>query len=84
MKFSKSFWDVLPKEIQSIILDHRAALQIQRCAIKKFYYKYGITWKQDIKNYDDYLDYYCYRYGINDPPEDYYNYYYTGCKYDFP
>ena len=54
-KISKSYWDVLPKEIQSIILDHRAALQIQRFLIKKFYYKYKITWKQDIKNYDDYL-----------------------------
>jgi len=73
-----SYWDQLPLEIQLKILIESAAIQIQEAAIKMFYYKYGITWKEDIKNYDDNLDYYCYRYGINDPSEDYYNYYKYG------
>ena len=54
-----------------------------------FYNKYGINWKNNIQNYQDDFDYYCYRYGINDPDEDYYNYYKYNdidkvTRYDFP
>ena len=76
----KSYWDILPIEIQNLIIEYskkkEAAMKIQNTAYKMFYNKYGISWKENIQNYQDYLDYYCYRYGINDSIEDYYNYYY--------
>jgi len=71
----KSYWDILPNEIQTIILKHKAAKTIQRNAIKKFYKNYGITWEKDIQDYDKLLDIFCYLAGICDPPHDYINYY---------
>ena len=56
----KSYWDLLPTEIQSKILDESAAIKIQEAVIKRIIY-----------NYEKNFDYYCYRYGINDPLEDY-------------
>ena len=52
-----------------------AAIIIQRNAIKMFFRTYGYKWKDRIANYESDLDYYCYRYGINDPWQDYINYY---------
>ena len=70
-----SYWDILPDEIQNLIIKHKSALTIQRNAYKMFYNKYSIRWKEDIKNYEENLDYYCYRHNINDPWQDYINYY---------
>jgi hypothetical protein len=84
---NKSRWDKLPQEIENLIFKHRSAILIQNNAIKMFYNRYGTNWKENIKNYQDNFDAYCNRYGINDPQEDYYNYYYDyykGSKYDFP
>ena len=67
----KSYWDILPSEIQTIIIKHKAALTIQRNAIKMFYNIYGITWKNDLQNYDKLIDLFCYLTGIVDPPYDY-------------
>ena len=74
----KSYWDLLPNDLQSIIIRCRAANIIQDKTIKMFQKKYGEDWKQKIHQkihqqsqlvYD--LDYYCYRMGINDPWYDY-------------
>lgn len=73
----KSYWDIIPTEIQEIILQYRSVIQIQNNAIKMFYNKYGISWKENIinyqKNYENLLDYYNFM-------DDYSN----GSKYDFP
>lgn len=66
-----SLWYLLPNEIQNAILCHRAINVIQRNAIKMFYKKYGITWKNRIKNFDRDFDYFLYIRGINDPFYDY-------------
>ena len=86
---NKSYWDTLPIDIEDNILQHRSVILIQKNAKKMFYNKYGINWKNNIQNYQDDFDYYCYRYGINDPDEDYYNYYKYNdidkvTRYDFP
>ena len=59
-KSQKSYWDLLPGEIQSKILHETAAIKIQKAVIKRIIY-----------NYKNNFDYYCYRHGINDPLEDY-------------
>jgi len=71
----KSRWDILPDEIQTIILNNKAAKTIQRNAIKMFYKTYGMTWEKDIENYDKFIDLFCYLTGIVDPPYDYINYF---------
>jgi hypothetical protein len=69
----KSYWDILPDDLQKSINEHRAAIKIQNKTIKIFHKKYGENWKQIIRQnklvYN--LDYYCYRMGINDPWYDY-------------
>tara|TARA_A100001015_G_C14762494_1_gene622000 strand:- start:47 stop:277 length:231 start_codon:yes stop_codon:yes gene_type:complete len=70
-----SLWDILPNDIQNKILCHRAINIIQRNAIKMFYNKYGITWKNRIKNFDRDFDYFLSIRGINDSFYDYYNLY---------
>ena len=59
----------------STSLNGNAAQKIQNSAIKMFYNNYGIEWREMIMNYDNNLDYYCYINGINDPWQDYINYY---------
>ena len=66
-----SLWDTLPYEIQNKILCLRAINIIQRNALKMFNNKYGIDWKNRIKNFDRDFDYYLYVRGINDPFYDY-------------
>jgi len=70
-----SYWDILPNEIQILVIEYRAAKTIQKSAVKMFYKKYGKNWKEEIQNYEDNLDYFCYLTGINDPWQDYINYY---------
>lgn len=70
-----SYWDLLPNEIITIVQEHKAAIIIQKIAVKMFYKRYGKNWKEDIKNYEDNLDYFCYMTGINDPWQDYIDYY---------
>ena len=70
-----SLWDILPNDIQNKILCHRAINIIQRNAIKMFYKKYGIDWKNSIKNFDRDFDYFLSIRGINDPFYDYYDLY---------
>tara|TARA_A100001388_G_scaffold277147_1_gene267062 strand:- start:4373 stop:4600 length:228 start_codon:yes stop_codon:yes gene_type:complete len=70
-----SYWDILPNEIIIIILEHKAALTIQNIAVKMFYKRYGKNWKEEIQNYEENLDYFCYLTGINDPSQDYINYF---------
>ena len=70
-----SYWDILPNEIITIILEHKAALIIQKIAIKMFYKRYGKNWKEEIENYEENLNYFCYITGINDPWQDYIDYY---------
>jgi hypothetical protein len=70
-----SYWDILPNEIQTIIVEHKAAKTIQRNAIKMFYRIYGITWEKDIENYERNFDIFCYLTGIYDPPYDYQNFF---------
>ena len=71
----RSYWDILPDEIQTKIIEHRAALMIQRNTLKMFYKNYGIFWEIMVMNYEEIFDYYCYRNNINDPWQDYINYY---------
>ena len=71
----RSYWDILPNEIITIILEHKAAIIIQETAVKMFYKRYGKNWKEEIKNYENNLHYFCYLTGINDPCQDYINYY---------
>ena len=72
---NNSYLNTLPDELNEIIIQHLAAIKIQRSAIKMFYKKYGHNWDWEIKNYDENCDYYCYLNNINDPSHDYINYY---------
>ena len=56
-------------------IKNNSAKKIQNNAIKMFYKKYGIYWQEMVQNFDEYLDYYCYRNDIVDPITDYINYY---------
>ena len=70
----KSYWDVLPDELQTLIIQHKVAIKIQHRVINTFRHKYGQNWKQIIYENNRLvykLDYYCYRMGINDPWYDY-------------
>ena len=78
----QSYWDILPNELQRLIIEHRtaiieyrAALTIQQSAVKMFYKRYGKNWKEEILNYENNLNYFCYLNGINDPWQDYIEYY---------
>ena len=66
---------LIPDDITEIIIKHKCAIIIQRNAFKMFYKKYGIDWKSLIENYQSNLDFFCYITGINDPIDDYINYY---------
>ena len=48
---------------------------IQRNTLKMFYKNYGIFWEIMVMNHQEIFDYYCYRNNINDPWQDYINYY---------
>lgn len=72
----KTYWDVLPNELQTLIIQHAAAIKIQHTVINTFRHTYGENWKQTIYENNQLiykLDYYCYRMGINDPLYDYYD-----------
>ena len=71
----KSHWDRLPDDIKTIIFEYNAAQVIQTAVYKMFYKKYGLNWENLIRNYQADLDYYCYRHDINDPWQDYSEYY---------
>ena len=70
----KSLIDILPEEIIQLIYEHKAAIKIQETAYKKFYRKYGPTWKRDIciiwRAVYQY-DYFAYLNNISDPWHDY-------------
>jgi len=66
-----SLWDGLSDDMQNLILQYRSISIIQRNAYKMFYNKYGISWKNNVHNYDRDFDYYLYVRGINDPYYDY-------------
>ncbi len=70
-----TYWDILPEDIQRIIIEHRAANTIKRNAYKMFYKIYGISWKEDIQNYEKNLELFSFLTGIYEPPDDYINYY---------
>ena len=70
---SMSYWNILPDELQILILEHRAAIIIQNIVIKIFHKKYGINWKNIIQDYAENLDLFCYLTGIDDPWQDYIN-----------
>ena len=67
----QTYWDILSREI----VEYNAALIIQQRAVKMFYKRYGKKWKEEIENYEDRLDYFCYLNDINDPWQDYIEYY---------
>ena len=71
----QNFYYDLPDDIITIINKEKSAFIIQCYAIKMFYKKYGIEWKNFLNNYQQYLDFFCYITGINDPIDDYVNYY---------
>ena len=71
----KNYLNYLSKDLLFLIIQHKAAILIQNNAIKMFYKKYGYDWKNIIDDYEDNLDFCCYLTGINDPKQDYINYY---------
>ena len=60
---------------KNIMDKNMAAILIQNAAYMMFYKKYGLNWKNNLLNYNDDLDYYCYVNNIVDPWQDYINYY---------